>query len=103
MKGLNQMLKQLQEAQARMEQAQAELAAREVEGTAGGGMVKVIMNGRHEVRAVKIDPQVVDRDDVEMLEDLVAAATNDARARVEEMIRETMSKVTGGLAMPGGF
>jgi len=103
MKGLNQMVKQLQEAQARMEQLQQELAARQIEGSAGGGMVKAVMNGRHEIISLKIDPQVVDRDDVEMLEDLVAAAINDARARVDEMVRAEMSRLTGGLAMPGLF
>jgi len=103
MKGLNQMVKQLQEAQARMEQLQQELAARQIEGSAGGGMVKAVMNGRHEIISLKIDPQVVDRDDVEMLEDLVAAAINDARARVDEMVRAEMSRLTGGLAIPGLF
>ena len=103
MKGLNQMLKQLQEAQTRMQQVQEELASKEVEASAGGGMVRVRMNGRHEVVSLKIDPQVVDPQDVEMLEDLVVAALGDARARVEEMVREEMSRVTGGMPMPGMF
>jgi len=103
MKGLNQMLKQLQEAQTRMQQVQEELATKEVEASAGGGMVRVKMNGRHEVVSLKIDPQVVDPADVEMLEDLVRAALGDARARVEELVREEMSRVAGGLALPGMF
>ena len=103
MKGLNQMLKQLQEAQTRMQQVQEELASKEVEASAGGGMVRVRMNGRHEVVSLKIDPPVVDPQDVEMLEDLVVAALGDARARVEEMVREEMSRVTGGMPMPGMF
>ncbi|MBD3235507.1 MAG: YbaB/EbfC family nucleoid-associated protein [Candidatus Eisenbacteria bacterium] len=103
MKGLNQMLKQLQEAQSRMQQVQEELAGKEVEASAGGGMVRVRMNGRHELVSLKIDPQVVDPEDVEMLEDLVIAALGEARGRVEEMVREEMGRVAGGLTLPGMF
>jgi DNA-binding YbaB/EbfC family protein len=103
MKGLNDMLKQLREAQSRMEQVQQGLASKEIEASAGGGMVKVVMNGRHEIISIKIEPKVVDPEDVEMLEDLVAAAVNDACSRVDEMVRTEMSQVAGGLAMPGLF
>ncbi len=101
MKDLSKMLKQLQQAQSKMMEVQEELAAKSVEGSAGGGMIKVVINGRHEVLSVKIDPTVVDPGDVEMLEDLVTAAVNDAHTRVDEMIRSEMGRVTGGFPMPG--
>lgn len=89
--------------QAKMAQMQAELAEKNVEASAGGGMVKVVMNGRHEVVSVTIDPEVVDPQDVEMLEDLVAAAVTEAANRVEEMMKEGMSSITGGMGLPGMF
>ncbi len=95
------MLKQIQEAQGRMLKLQEELAARTVEASAGGGMVKVVANGRHEIVSIHIDPQVIDPHDPEMLEDLILAAVNDARARVETLVRDEMSRLTGGLSMPG--
>jgi nucleoid-associated protein EbfC len=98
---LNKMMKQLQQTQVRMAQLQEELATRTVEAAAGGGMVKVVANGRNEILSVKIDPQVVDPADVEMLEDLITAAINDARNRVEEMTRGEMARLTGGLGLPG--
>jgi hypothetical protein len=98
---IGKMMKQLQQTQARMAQLQEELATRTVEVTAGGGMVKVVSNGRNEILSVKIDPQVVDPGDVEMLEDLVVAAVNEARQRVDEMTRSEMSRLTGGLGLPG--
>lgn len=101
MKDMSKMLKQLQQAQSQMMKAQEELAGKSVEGSAGGGMVKVTANGRHEILAIKIDPTVVDPDDVEMLEDLVTAAVNDAQSRAEEVIRTEMGKLTGGLSLPG--
>jgi len=101
MKDLAKMLKQLQETQARMAQIQEELAGRRIEASAGGGMVKIVANGRHEILSVKIDPQVVDRDEVEMLEDLVAAAMNEVRARVDEVVAGEMGRLTGGLKIPG--
>jgi nucleoid-associated protein EbfC len=97
MKDLGRMLKQIQEAQGRMVKLQEELAGRTVEASAGGGMVKVVANGRHEIVSIHIDPQVIDPKDAEMLEDLVVAAVNDARTRVETMVREEMSRLTGGL------
>ncbi|MBM3317993.1 MAG: YbaB/EbfC family nucleoid-associated protein [Candidatus Eisenbacteria bacterium] len=98
---LNKMMRQLQQTQARMAELQEQLAARTLEATAGGGMVKVAVNGRNEVLSIRIDPQVVDPGDVEMLEDLVVAAVNEARQRVEEMTRAEMSRVAGGLGLPG--
>ena len=98
---LNKMMKQLQQTQVRMAQLQEELATRTVEAAAGGGMVKVVANGRNEIVSIKIDPEVVDPADVEMLEDLITAAVNDARNRVEEMTRGEMARLTGGLGLPG--
>jgi DNA-binding YbaB/EbfC family protein len=103
MKDLTKMLKQLQETQAQMAKVQEQLAQRTVEATAGGGMVKVTANGRQEILAVKIDPQVVDPNDVEMLEDLIVAALNEARGRIEELVASEMGRVTGGLSIPGLF
>jgi len=103
MKDLGRMLKTIQEAQGRMVKLQEELAGRQVEATAGGGMVKVLANGRHEIVSIHIDPQVIDPKDPEMLEDLILAAINEVRGRVETMVRDEMSRVTGGLGMPGGF
>ena len=101
MKDLSKMMKQLQQAQSKMQQVQEELASKTVEGSAGGGMVKVAVNGRHELLSIKIDPTVVDPDDVEMLEDLVTAAVNDAQTRADEMARDEMSKLAGGFGLPG--
>lgn len=102
MKGnIAQLMQQAQKMQEKMREAQAELAELEVSGEAGGGLVRVTMNGRHEVRRVEIDPGAVD--DREMLEDLVTAATNDAVNRVQEASKEKMSGMTGGLDLPPGF
>jgi len=102
MKGLSQLMRQAQEMQANMQKAQEELASTEVEGTAGGGMVKVIVTCKHEVRRVTIESSLLG-DDKEMLEDLIAAAFNDARVKVERTVQEKLSAVTGGLALPGGM
>jgi len=102
MKGLSQLMRQAQEMQANMQKAQDELASTEVEGTAGGGMVKVTVTCKHEVRRVAIEPALLG-DDKEMLEDLIAAAFNDARVKVERTVQERLSAVTGGLALPGGM
>ncbi|MCK4303928.1 MAG: YbaB/EbfC family nucleoid-associated protein [Candidatus Eisenbacteria sp.] len=101
MKDMSKMLKQLQQAQSRMMEIQEELNARSMEGSAGGGMVKVIANGRHEVLSIQIEPSVVDAEDIEMLEDLVTAAVNDAMSRVDKMISSEMQKMSGSLGMPG--
>ncbi len=95
---IQQMMKQAQEMQERL---QRELAATEVEATAGGGMVTVVMNGQKQVRRVAIDPEVVDADDVEMLQDLIVAAINDAQRKVDETVAGKMGGLMGGLKIPG--
>jgi nucleoid-associated protein EbfC len=103
MKGqIGQLMRQAQQMQANMEKAQQELAALEVVGEAGGGMVKVTMSCRHEVRAVAIDPALLG-DDREMLEELVAAAANDALRKVERTVQEKYAGMTAGLGLPGGL
>ena len=102
MKGLSQIMKQAQEMQANMQKAQAELASMEVEGIAGAGMVKVIVTCKYEVRRVSIEDQLL-REDKDMLEDLIAAAFNDANRKVERTVSEKLSSVTGGLALPAGL
>ncbi|WP_348673129.1 YbaB/EbfC family nucleoid-associated protein [uncultured Abyssibacter sp.] len=103
MKGaLGNLMRQAQEMQSKMQQKQQELAERETEGQSGAGMVKVVMNGRHEVKRVTIDPSVLE-EDKEFLEDLVAAAVNDAVARVEEENKSAMSELTSGLNLPPGM
>jgi DNA-binding YbaB/EbfC family protein len=99
---LGKIMKQVQEMQANMQKLQEELANMEVSGQAGGGMVTVVMNGRHEARRVSIDPTLL-TDDKEMLEDLVAAAINDAARKLEEASKDKLADLTGGLAMPPGF
>ena len=99
--GLGNMMKQVQQMQAKMEAMQAELEQAEVEGSAGGGMVKVIVNGKNEVKSITIDPEVVDPEDVEMLQDLIVAAMNQAREKSQELQQEQMSSLTGGLNIPG--
>jgi DNA-binding YbaB/EbfC family protein len=92
------MMKQLQQAQERL---QAEIAAIVVEASAGGGVVKVEMDGQKQLRSLKIDPEVVSRDDVEMLQDLVLSAVNEAVRKVEASIQEKVGGLTGGLKLPG--
>ena len=99
--GFGDMMKQVQQMQAKMEQIQASLEQAEVEATAGGGMVKVVANGKHEIRSITIDPEVVDKNDVEMLQDLIVAAVNQARQKVQELQAEQMAGLTGGLKIPG--
>jgi len=94
---MNQMMKQVQKMQADMAAAQEALAEATVEGTAGGGMVKVVVTGAGDVQSVRISPEVVDPDDVEMLEDLVLAAVTDAMRRAQELANESMSGVAGGI------
>ncbi|MBI1865490.1 MAG: YbaB/EbfC family nucleoid-associated protein [Nitrospirae bacterium] len=98
---LGDIMKQAQAVQERLKQVQEEAGGKTVEATAGGGMVTVVMNGRQEVQSVKIDRSVVNPDDVEMLEDLVSAAFNEALRRAQAMMSEEMAKVTGGLNIPG--
>ena len=94
------MMKKMQKMQKEMMQAQEELNAKEFEGAAGGGMVKVTVNGQREVLGVNLDPSVVDPEDVEMLEDLIVVATNEALKKVEETTNATMGKFTQGLNLP---
>jgi nucleoid-associated protein EbfC len=101
MKGMGDMMKQAQKLQAKMVKLQEELAEKTVETTAGGGMVKVIANGKQQIVSIKIEKEVVDPEDVEMLQDLVLAAVNDALAKSQEMVSGEMSKLTGGLKIPG--
>lgn len=97
------LMRQAQQMQANMEKAQQELAQLEVVGESGAGMVKVTMTGRHEVRRVQIDPSVASGGDTEMLEDLIAAACNDALRRAEAAAREKMSGLMGGMQLPPGM
>jgi hypothetical protein len=100
-KGLGDLMKQAQKLQSRMMALQEELAGKTVEATAGGGMVSVVVNGKQEIVALKIDPEVVDRQEIEMLQDLVIAAVNDGIRRAQQMCSDEMKKLTGGMAIPG--
>lgn len=103
MKNLGQMIKQAQEMQSKMAEMQEKLAAVEMTGASGGGMVKVTLNGKNEMRAVKIDPSLIDPKDAEVLEDLIVAAFNDAKSKVDAHMAEEMAKITGGLQLPPGM
>ncbi len=103
MKNLGQMMKQAQQMQAKMAELQARLAEMEVSGQAAGGMVQATLTGKGELRRLKIDPSLAKADEVEVLEDLVVAAVNDARQRADAMVAEEMSKLTGGLQLPPGM
>ncbi|MBU4532977.1 MAG: YbaB/EbfC family nucleoid-associated protein [Eubacteriales bacterium] len=103
MLGMNKMMKQVQKLQADMMRMQEELGERTVEATAGGGVVKVVADGKQEIRAVVISPEAVDPEDVEMLQDLVLAATNEALRLSREMVSTEMAKITGGINMPPGL
>ena len=100
---INQLMKQAKKMQAKMAELQAELEQKTVESSAGGGMVKVIANGKQEILSITIDPEVVNAEDIEMLQDLILAAVNDALRKAEEMVAEEMNKLTGGLKIPGLF
>ncbi len=104
-KGLGDIMRQAQKLQAQMAKLQEELAEKTVEGTAGGGMVTVVANGRQHVVSIRIDPEVIDPSDVEMLQDLIQAGVNDALKKAQEMVSGEMSKLTGGLGIniPGLF
>ncbi len=101
MTNIGNIMKQAQKVQERIAEVQRDLINKKVEASSGGGMVTVTANGRQEVLSVKIDPSVVNMQDVEMLEDLVLAAVNEALRKSQEIITEEMSKVTGGLKIPG--
>ena len=101
MKNMANMMKQAQKLQAKMMRLQEEMADKTVESASGGGMVKVVANGRQQIVSVSIEKEVVDPDDVDMLQDLVLAAVNDALAKSQEMVTAEMSKLTGGMNIPG--
>jgi len=101
MKGMGNMMKQAQQLQSKMMKLQEELADKTVDSSSGGGMVKVTANGRQQILSIQIEKEVVDPDDVEMLQDLVLAAINDALAKAQEMVSSEMGKLTGGLNIPG--
>jgi hypothetical protein len=98
---MNKMMKQVQKMQQDMMKLQEELAERNVESTAGGGAVKVIANGKNEIISIEIKPEAVDPEDVEMLQDLITAAVNEALRKAQDMVSQEMGKITGGLKIPG--
>ncbi|MFB1051679.1 YbaB/EbfC family nucleoid-associated protein [Paraliobacillus sp. JSM ZJ581] len=100
---MNKMMKQMQKMQKDMMKAQEDLQAMSFEATAGGGMVKVVANGSKQITDVEIQEEVVDPDDVEMLQDLILAATNDVLKQVDDQSNETMGKFTKGMNLPGGM
>ncbi len=104
MKGLGNIgniMKQAQQMQQKMGEIKDQLEKEEVTASSGGGMVKVTMNGKQKVTSIKIDPEVVNKEDVEMLEDLIYSAVNEAQDRVQEMVKERMGELTGGINIPG--
>jgi DNA-binding YbaB/EbfC family protein len=101
MKNMGNLMKQAQKLQSKMLKMQEELADKTVETAAGGGMVKVVANGRQQILSIEIEKEVVDPDDVEMLQDLVLSAVNDALVKSQEMVSEEMGKLTGGMNIPG--
>jgi len=101
MKGMGKMMKQAQKLQSKMVKLQDEMANKTVEASAGGGMVTVVANGKQQILSVNIEQEVVDPEDVEMLQDLIMAAVNDALVKSQEMVSEEMGKLTGGLNIPG--
>lgn len=101
MKGMGQMVKQAQKLQAKMLKMQEELAERTVETSSGGGMIRVAANGKQQIVSILIEKEVVDPDDVDMLQDLILAAVNDALAKSQEMVSAEMGKLTGGMNIPG--
>ena len=103
MKNLGNLMKQAQEMQTKMQEMQDKLAEVEISGKAGGGMVTVVMNGKSEVRNVKIDPSLYNSEDAEVVEDLIVAAFNDARVKAETHMQEKMAGVAGGLNLPPGM
>ena len=103
MKNLGQMMRQAQELQAKMAEMQERLAEMEITGQSGGGMVEVRLNGKGEMRGLKIDPAISVDGDRTMLEDLIVAAHNDAKSKLEAKVKEKMAEVTGGLQLPPGL
>jgi nucleoid-associated protein EbfC len=103
MKNLGNIMNQAKMMQSRLAQIQEEMGSKTVEASSGGGMVTVTANGRQEVLSIKIEPEVVNPDDVEMLQDLIQAAVNDALRKAQDLVSQEMAKVTGGLKIPGLF
>jgi len=103
MKNLGNIMSQAKKIQDRLASVQEEMALKTIDGSAGGGMVTVTANGRQEIVSLKIEPEVVNPEDIEMLQDLVQAAVNDALRKSQEMVQQEMSKITGGLKIPGLF
>jgi DNA-binding YbaB/EbfC family protein len=103
MKNLGQMMKQAQQMQSKLAEMQSKLGETEVQGAAGGGMVAVTLSAKGDLRKIKISPDVVDPKDVEVLEDLIVAAFNDAKTKAEALMQGEMAKLTGGLGLPPGF
>ncbi len=100
---MNSLMKQAQKMQESMAKAQEELEKKELEVTAGGGAIKIKINGKKEIQDIELSPDVVDPDDIEMLQDLIISAVNEAIRQVEEMSNNEMGKLTGGMGMPGMF
>jgi len=103
MKDLMGMMKQVKDMQERMQRVQEELAAIEVDGTAGGGLVTVTLNGKGDMKRVHIDPSLMKPEEAEIVEDLIVAAVSDAKTKVEVRVQEKMAEVTGGLPLPPGM
>ena len=103
MRNLGDMMKQAQEMQAKMGEAQEKIEAMQVTGASGGGMVEVTLSGKGDMRQIQIDPSLFESDDKEVLEDLIVAAHNDAKSKAEELVQEEMAKVAGGLNLPPGL
>ena len=103
MAGLGDLMKQAQRLKAEMERIQAEAATKTVDGSAGGGMVTVVANGKGELLSVKIDPSVVRDEDLDMLQDLITAAANDALRKARDLLAQEVSRLTGGFGVPGLF
>jgi DNA-binding YbaB/EbfC family protein len=101
MKNMGQMMKQAQKLQSKMVKLQEELAEKTIETTSGGGMIKVVANGKQQIVSIQIEKEVVDPEDIEMLQDLILAAVNDALSKSQEMVSSEMGKLTGGLNIPG--
>lgn len=101
MKGFGNLMKEAQRLQQQMAELQEQVAQKKVEATAGGGMVTVEANGKQEIVSIKIDPEVINRDDAQMLEDLVLAACNEALRKSRELVQQELGKLTGGLKIPG--
>lgn len=101
MKGLVDLMKEAQKLKAKVEELQQEMASKTIEASAGGGMVKVVMNGRQQLLSLRIEPEVVNPEDLEMLEDLIVAAVNEGIRRSQQLWAEELKKLTGGLPIPG--